>query len=108
MEKAGHGEGGGTARGREPLVSVVVPAFNAAETLPETLGSVRNQTYRNLDIVVVDDGSTDDTAAIVQSHMKQEPRVRLVQQRNGGVASARFRPDLGARRGAADERRWVL
>jgi len=66
-----------------------VPAFNAAETLPETLGSVRNQTYRNLDIVVVDDGSTDDTAAIVHSHMKQEPRLRLLQQRNGGVASAR-------------------
>jgi glycosyltransferase involved in cell wall biosynthesis len=68
---------------------VVIPACNAAETLPETLGSVCNQTYGNLDIIVVDDGSTDDTAAIVQRHRAQDPRLRLVQQRNGGVASAR-------------------
>lgn len=84
-----HREGGGTAGGRQPLVSVVIPAFNAAETLPETLGSVCNQTYANLDVIVIDDGSTDDTAAIVQRHMTQDPRLRLLQQRNGGVASAR-------------------
>jgi glycosyltransferase involved in cell wall biosynthesis len=89
VDSCGHGEGGGTAGGREPLVSVVVPAFDAAETLPETLGSVCDQTYRNLDIIVVDDGSTDNTAAIVERHMKQEPRLRLVRQHNGGVASAR-------------------
>ena len=75
--------------GEEPLVSVVIPAFNATSTLPETLISVSNQTYRNLDIVVVDDGSTDDTAAIASAYTVRDPRVRLLQKENGGVASAR-------------------
>ena len=71
------------------LVSVVVPAYNAAKTLDETLRSVRGQTHTALDIVVVDDGSTDATAALAQSHADADPRVRLVRQANGGVASAR-------------------
>lgn len=58
----------------EPLVSVVMSAFNAAETLPETLASVCNQTYRNLEVIVVDDGSTDDTAAIVRISMERDRR----------------------------------
>lgn len=71
------------------LVSVVVPAYNAAGTLDETLRSVRAQTHRALDIVVVDDGSTDATAAVAQAHMDADPRVRLIRQANGGVAAAR-------------------
>jgi glycosyltransferase involved in cell wall biosynthesis len=89
VENYGHGDAQGRAEDHEPLVSVVVPAFNAAQTLPETLNSVRAQTYQNLDIVIVDDGSTDDTAAIVRNHMTQDPRIRLLSQNNGGVASAR-------------------
>ncbi|HKP27550.1 MAG TPA: glycosyltransferase family A protein [Dongiaceae bacterium] len=70
-----------------PLVSVVVPAFNAAHTIAETLHSISQQTYRALEIVVVDDGSTDGTADIVRQH--SDPRLRLVAKANGGVASAR-------------------
>src|SRR5690242_357164 len=66
----------------EPLVSVVIPAFNAAPTLPETLTSVASQTYRNLDIIVVDDGSTDDTASIASAYAVHDPRVRLLQKEN--------------------------
>src|SRR5687768_3539829 len=72
-----------------PLVSVVVPAFNAASTLSSTLGSIANQTYRSLDIIVVDDGSTDGTAAIARHFCLSEPRLRVITQPNGGVAAAR-------------------
>jgi glycosyltransferase involved in cell wall biosynthesis len=71
------------------LVSVIIPAFNAAATIDETLHSVRAQSFRDLDIVVVDDGSTDDTATHVLRHRQDDPRVRLVRQSNGGVARAR-------------------
>ncbi len=99
VESGNHGAGQARAEGHEALVSVVTPAFNAAATLAETLTSIRSQTYKNLDIIVVDDGSTDDTAAIVRSHMEHDPRIRLVQQWNGGVASAR---NAGIRASKAD------
>lgn len=73
----------------ERLVSVVIPAYNAAATLDETLHSVRAQTHRALEIIVVDDGSTDATAAIVQQHASADGRVRLLRQSNAGVAAAR-------------------
>jgi glycosyltransferase involved in cell wall biosynthesis len=74
-----------------PLVSVVVPAFNAAKTIDETLWSVREQTYSNLEILVVDDGSIDDTALHVEEHARRDHRVHLIRQENGGVAAARNR-----------------
>ena len=73
----------------DQLISVVIPAYNAELTLPETLHSVRAQTHANLEIIVVDDGSTDATAALVRLQQRSDPRIRLIQQRNGGVASAR-------------------
>lgn len=72
-----------------PLVTAVVPAHNAERTIDETLWSVRRQTYANLEILVVDDGSRDATAAIVERHAAADPRVRLLRQPNGGVARAR-------------------
>jgi glycosyltransferase involved in cell wall biosynthesis len=73
----------------EELVTVLVPAFNAAATIDETLTSVRLQTHVALEIIVVDDGSTDTTAAIVERHMQDDCRVKLIRQSNGGVAAAR-------------------
>jgi glycosyltransferase involved in cell wall biosynthesis len=70
-------------------VGVVVPMFNARRTIGETVASVCRQTYKALDIVVVDDGSTDESAAIVAAHAKKDRRVRLLRQVNGGVAAAR-------------------
>ena len=75
----------------EPLVSVIVPAFNSEATLDETLASVRAQTHRLLEIIVVDDGSTDGTAAIAERHADDDARVRVIRKANGGVASARNR-----------------
>jgi glycosyltransferase involved in cell wall biosynthesis len=73
----------------DPLVSVVIPAFNASRTLVETLSSVSAQTYSNLEILVVDDGSTDATRLIAEEYTSRDPRVRLTVQSNAGVASAR-------------------
>ena len=78
----------------ELLVSVVVPAYNAGATIDATLDSVRAQSYRHLEILVVDDGSSDDTAARVERHAAADPRVRLLRQPNAGVAAAR---NLGLR-----------
>ena len=75
--------------GSEVTVAVVIPAYNAEGTLAETISSVRNQTHRALDIVVVDDGSKDDTLAIAHEIAKIDPRVRVLKQRNSGVAAAR-------------------
>src|SRR6266446_2541178 len=90
----GDGRDGRTMIGTgEPAdgVAVVIPAFNASANIRETLFSVLNQTYRHLEIVVVDDGSTDDTSAIVNTIAAMDKRIRLIRQRQGGVAAARNR-----------------
>lgn len=74
---------------KQPLVSVVIPAYNAAPFIAATLESVLAQTYRNLEVLVVDDGSKDDTPDIVARVASRDERVRLLRQSNGGVASAR-------------------
>jgi glycosyltransferase involved in cell wall biosynthesis len=71
------------------FVSIVIPAYNAAATIDETLISVRAQSHTNLEIIVVDDGSTDGTAAIVKRHAADDRRITLVSQANAGVAAAR-------------------
>jgi glycosyltransferase involved in cell wall biosynthesis len=78
------------ACGSAPVrVTVAIPACNAAATLDETLRSVRGQSYRNLEIIVVDDGSGDDTPSIARRHVEADPRVQLISQANGGVSTAR-------------------
>lgn len=71
------------------LVSVLIPAFNAAATIAETLNSAVNQSYRELEIIVVDDGSTDATAEIVKQAAAGDARIVLRSQNNAGVAAAR-------------------
>lgn len=73
----------------DDLVSVVIPSYNAERWLDATLQSVRSQTHRQLEIIVVDDGSTDMTAAIAQRHAAEDDRVRVIQRANGGLAAAR-------------------
>ncbi len=72
-----------------PAVSVVIPAYNAARTLDETLRSVRAQTHTALEILVVDDGSSDATSAIADAHANEDSRIRVIRQPNAGVAAAR-------------------
>lgn len=73
------------------LISVVIPLHNAARTIGATLASACMQTHRTIEVLVVDDGSTDDSAAIVRAAMRDDPRVRLFSQDNMGVAAARNR-----------------
>jgi len=71
------------------MVSVVVAAFNAAAYIGETCRSALRQTYTSLELIVVDDGSTDGTADVVLALAASDPRVRLIRQQNLGVAAAR-------------------
>lgn len=73
----------------KPLVSVIIPAYNAERFIARTLQSVLSQTYKNLEVIVVDDGSSDLTAEIVKSIAQTDHRVIFLQQPNSGVAAAR-------------------
>ncbi|MDB5693169.1 MAG: glycosyltransferase family 2 protein [Alphaproteobacteria bacterium] len=72
-----------------PLVSVIVPAFDAEATLAETLRSALAQTWPNIEVIVVDDGSTDRTAGIAARFEAEDGRVTLLRKDHGGVSSAR-------------------
>jgi teichuronic acid biosynthesis glycosyltransferase TuaG len=72
-----------------PAVSVITPAWNAAAFIRDTIDSVLAQTVTDWEMVIVDDGSTDETVAIVQSYAARDPRVRLVRQANSGPSAAR-------------------
>jgi glycosyltransferase involved in cell wall biosynthesis len=75
----------------QPLVTAIVPAFNSEAWIGATLDSVAAQTWPNLEILIVDDGSTDGTAAIAAAFCAGEPRARLIRKPNQGVAAARNR-----------------
>lgn len=72
-----------------PLVSVVVPAYDVAGYLPACLDSVLAQTHRALEVVVVDDGSPDESGAIAERYAERDPRVRVLHQDNRGLGGAR-------------------
>lgn len=71
------------------MVTIVIPCFNAQAYLDDALCSVRNQTYGILDIIAVNDGSTDETLRLLERHAESDPRVRIVTQPNRGLAAAR-------------------
>jgi Glycosyl transferase family 2 len=70
-------------------VSVIIPAYNAADTLAQTIDALLAQTYPHWEAIVVDDGSTDDTARIAQDFAAQDDRIHLISQPNGNVCVAR-------------------
>jgi glycosyltransferase involved in cell wall biosynthesis len=86
-------------RAEVPAVSVIVPAHNAGGYLARTLRSVAAQTLADLELIVVDDGSTDDTLAVARACARDDHRIRVVSQAQAGVAAARNRA-LSEARGA--------
>jgi glycosyltransferase involved in cell wall biosynthesis len=72
-----------------PILSVVVPVYNAAGFIDESLTSIRRQDYRRIEIVVIDDGSTDDSLSIVRRHARADRRIVVLSQANAGVGEAR-------------------
>ena len=73
----------------EPLISVIVPVYNVAEYLDQCLDSIVNQSYRQLEILVIDDGSTDDSGNMCDRWAERDERIRVVHQPNGGLSAAR-------------------
>ncbi|MBI3899535.1 MAG: glycosyltransferase [Gammaproteobacteria bacterium] len=97
QNEAGKNNAGPTKRSSAlPLVSVVIPAYNGASTLAESLDSVLAQTYPNIETVVVDDGSLDNTSEVLRRY---GDKVRSIRQPNGGLASAR---NLGLKHACGD------
>ena len=72
-------------------ISVIVPAYNIGPYLSRSLDSLLAQTYQNLEIIVVDDGSSDNTAAVMREYAGKSDRIRTIFKENGGVTSARLR-----------------
>lgn len=71
------------------VVSVIVPIYNAQDSLKDCLDSIINQTFRDLEIVLVNDGSKDDSLKIINEYAKKDKRIVVVDKKNGGVSSAR-------------------
>ena len=73
----------------EPLISVIVPVYNVEGFLDQCLESIVSQSYRHLEILVVDDGSTDSSGAICDRWAERDERIRVIHQPNGGLSAAR-------------------
>lgn len=73
------------------LVSIIIPVYNVVPYLKQALDSVINQSYRNLEIIIVEDGSTDGSSDICEEYAKKDDRIRLIHQENKGLSAARNR-----------------
>ena len=73
----------------KPLVSVIVPAYQAEAYLPQCLESILNQSYENLQILLINDGSQDKTGEICDAYAQKDSRIQVFHKENGGVSSAR-------------------
>ena len=86
---------------KEPLISVIIPAFNIEKYIKSCIDSILSQTYRNLEIIIVNDGSTDSTSFIIDQCAKEDIRINVYHKENGGVTSARL---LGVKKAHGD---WI-
>ena len=73
----------------QPLVSVIIPVYNVERYLAQCLGSVINQTYPNLEIICVNDGSRDGSPDILRRYADEDARIQVIDKANGGVSRAR-------------------
>lgn len=72
-----------------PLVSVIVPIYNTQEYLPRCLDSILNQSYADMEIILVDDGSTDDSASVCEKYVVKDTRIQMISQPNQGIIAAK-------------------
>ena len=84
---------------RPALISVIVPVYNTYDLLSRCVNSIRRQTYRNLEIILVDDGSADNSGALAEKMAMEDKRVRVFHKENGGSSSAR---NLGIEKARGD------
>ncbi len=78
-----------TKRNNNPLISVIIPVYNAEKFLHICLEYLVHQTYQNLEFIIVDDGSTDETAEVYKKYEKSDKRFKIIRQKNSGPANAR-------------------
>lgn len=71
------------------LVSIITPCYNGAKYIGETIESVKGQTYENWEMIIVDDGSNDESVSIISRYVENEPRIKMIRQENKGSAAAR-------------------
>ena len=77
--------------GQNPLVSVVMPVYNARKYIEKAIESVLHQTYAQFELILVDDGATDGSGEVCDRYAKQDSRVVVIHQKNGGISKARNR-----------------
>lgn len=78
-----------TYDGEKDLISVVIPYYNLGKTLPETIESIKQSTYKNYEIIIVNDGSTDEESIEVLKNYENDPEIRIIHIENQGLANAR-------------------
>ena len=81
------------------MISIIIPAYNAADYLAQTIESVLNQTYSDFELILIDDGSTDRTREIIKDYQCKDARIKYFYKENGGVSSAR---NLGLQKATGD------
>ena len=74
---------------QKDLISIIIPVYNVKDYIDECLNSVINQTYKNLEIILIDDGSTDGSGNICDDYEKRDNRIRVIHKENGGLSDAR-------------------
>ena len=70
-------------------ISIIIPAYNAEKTISKCLDSIINQTYKNLEIIVINDGSTDSTSKVISEYEKKDGRIKFIDNKNHGVSYTR-------------------
>lgn len=76
-------------RKTDNLISIIIPVYNAAKYLNRCIESILQQSYKNWELILLDDGSTDDSFAICESYMRLDSRIKVFHQANAGVSAAR-------------------
>lgn len=95
---------------RNPLISVIVPIYNGEKYLTRCIDSIRNQTYENIEIILVDDGSSDNSGKICDEIANEDSRVIVIHKKNGGLSSARnvgMQASTGKYIGFVDSDDWI-
>ncbi len=70
-------------------ISLIVPVYNGEKTIEKCINSILNQTYRNIEVIIIDDGSTDNTYEICKNMQNKDNRIQLIKQNNKGPSLAR-------------------
>ena len=73
----------------EPQISIIVPVYNTEEYIERCIRSIMEQTYENLEILLIDDGSTDNSGKLADEYVKDDARIKVYHKKNGGLSDAR-------------------